>query len=168
MLWALAILALVILTAEPGARGLLLYGWWSVPAPESYRVPVESIERSSLRSSWGAPRSGNRTHKGIDISGPRGTAVVATTSGVVIRVGTNRLGGRIVWVFGRPLTRYYYAHLEDWHPELREGMWVEAGQVLGYVGDSGNARGTGTHLHFGMYPFWKAFYPVDPFPYLAD
>ena len=82
---------------------------------------------------------------------------------VTVRIGTtDPLGGNTVWVAGKPSTLYYYAHLDRFCAGLRVGDRVQAGEVLGFVGDTGNARGTPPHLHFGVYPLTHAFWPVDP------
>lgn len=133
------------------------------PAPTSLPVPVEGIEASRLADTWGASRSGGRTHEGIDIFAPLGTPVLSATRGLVVRKGWNRLGGRVVTVMGPGGQSHYYAHLDEFSsPE--EGDWVEAGTVLGYVGTSGNAAGTPPHLHYGIYEMGQA---RNPYPLLA-
>ena len=136
-------------------------------SPGVLEVPVHGVQRPSLHSSWGEPRSGHRRHAGIDIFARRGTPVVAAAEGIVVRIGTtDRLGGNTVWVAGKPSTLYYYAHLEGFRAGLRVGDHVAAGDVIGRVGNTGNARTTPPHLHFGMYPAARAFWPVDPTPML--
>ena len=136
-------------------------------SPGALEVPVHGVKRPSLRSSFGEPRSGHRKHAGIDIFARRGTPVVAAAEGLVVRIGTtDRLGGNTVWVAGKPSTLYYYAHLDRFAKGLRVGDHVERGDVVGYVGNSGNARTTPPHLHFGVYPAARAFWPVDPTPLL--
>jgi murein DD-endopeptidase MepM/ murein hydrolase activator NlpD len=82
---------------------------------------------------------------------------------VVVRVGQNRLGGNIVAVLGAAGRYYYYAHLDRYADGLETGQLVEAGQLLGHVGNSGNARGTPPHLHFGVY---SAAGAINPLPLL--
>lgn len=136
-------------------------------SPGALEVPVHGVKRPSLRSSFGEPRSGHRKHAGIDIFARRGTPVVAAAEGLVVRIGTtDRLGGNTVWVAGKPSTLYYYAHLDHFAKGLRVGDHVERGDLVGYVGNTGNARTTPPHLHFGMYPAARAFWPVDPAPLL--
>lgn len=98
--------------------------------------------------SWGYPRSGGRTHKGTDLMAAYNTELVAMTSGSV-RLNTHSLGGRQVYVYGDDGVTYYYAHLSKWPTGLRNGQRVNKGQTVGFVGDSGNAKGT-PHLHLGM------------------
>lgn len=133
------------------------------PMPAVLVVPVEEVGRGELQDSWGARRGEGRAHQGIDIFAPRHTQVLAATHGFVARRGWNRLGGRIVTVSGPGGYRHYYAHLEAWDlPEV--GDWVEAGQVLGYVGTSGNAAGTPPHLHYGIYALSGE--AINPYPLL--
>ena len=129
-------------------------------APQQLPSPVAHPVR--FVDTWGATRAAGRRHEGIDIFAPRGTPVVSTTRGFVTRVGTNRLGGQVVGVLGPGLEWHYYAHLDAFGP-IREGDMVQPGDVLGYVGDTGNARGTPPHLHYGLYAFGGA---INPFPLL--
>jgi murein DD-endopeptidase MepM/ murein hydrolase activator NlpD len=134
------------------------------PMPAVLPVPVEGVQPADLVDTWGAARSEGRTHEGIDIFAPRNTQVLSATHGIVARRGWNRLGGRTVTVMGPGGYHHYYAHLEAWDlPDV--GDWVEPGQVLGYVGTSGNAAGTPPHLHYGIYPLsGKA---INPYPLLS-
>ena len=132
--------------------------------PRSLPVPVKGVKRSGLVDTWGAARSGGRRHEGIDIFARRNTPVLSATSGIVLRSGWNRLGGRYIMVMGPGGYRHYYAHLEKFSGH-EEGDMVEVGDLIGYVGDSGNAKGTPTHLHYGMYKF--AGGAINPYPFLA-
>lgn len=97
--------------------------------------------------SWGFPRSGGRTHKGTDLISPYGTTLVAMKNGTV-RLNSHSLGGRQVYVYGDDGVTYYYAHLSKWASGLKTGQRVSKGQVIGYVGSTGNA--TTNVLHLGM------------------
>lgn len=133
--------------------------------PEALTVPVAGVSRAHLRSTFGAPRPGGRKHRGTDIFAPRGTPVVAAADGIVWKVGSNPLGGRVVWVFGEGAALYYYAHLDGWAPGLDEGQRVSRGALLGFVGTTGNAATTPPHLHFGIYPLrFPRFGVIDPVP----
>jgi murein DD-endopeptidase MepM/ murein hydrolase activator NlpD len=157
------VLLLGVLVTHRTAWALVRYA----RSPSSLTMPVQGVARAGLRSSWGEPRSGHRSHQGIDIFARRGTPVVAAAAGEVVRVGTtDRLGGNTVWVAGQGAVLYYYAHLDQHRPGLHVGERVEPGTVLGRVGTTGNARGTPPHLHFGMYPLSRALWPVDPTPFL--
>ncbi|MFQ5947285.1 MAG: murein hydrolase activator EnvC family protein [Acidimicrobiia bacterium] len=115
----------------------------------------------SFINDWGFPRSGGRTHKGTDLFAPRGTDLVAVGDGVV-STGTGRLGGITTWLRADHGVSYYYAHLDGYAPGIGEGTRVTRGQVVGYVGDTGNARGGAYHLHFGIYPGGNS--AVNPYP----
>jgi murein DD-endopeptidase MepM/ murein hydrolase activator NlpD len=136
--------------------------------PTRLTVPVQGVGRRSLHSSWGEPRSGHRRHQGIDIFARRGTPVVAAAGGEVVRIGHDRLGGNVVWVAGEGARLYYYAHLSQFRDGLHVGEQVRAGEALGSVGNTGNARDTPPHLHFGIYPAVRVFSPVDPALALRD
>lgn len=124
--------------------------------------------RRWFSDTWGAPRMPGtqyaHPHQGTDIFAEEGTPLVACERGVVIRIGTDLLGGTKLWLVGASGTRYYYAHLSGFAPDLHDGMAVEAGQLVGYVGNTGNARTTPPHLHFQMHPNGGA--PVNPYPLL--
>lgn len=120
-------------------------------APDALPVPVRGVEARRIADTWGGPRSGGRKHEGVDIFAPRGTPVTSTTRGVVARTGDYGLGGRQVWIIGPGGERHYYAHLERIAPDIARFALVEPGTLIGHVGDSGNARGTPTHLHYGIY-----------------
>ncbi len=142
--------------------------WWlaTAPAPSRYVVPVSGVGVGRLQPSFGAPRSDGRRHQGIDIFAPRGTPVVAAADGVVVGTMPNRLGGTVVWVLGAGRRLYYYAHLHRLDEATRVGRIVAAGDALGAVGTTGNARGGPPHLHFGVYRA-GARGAVDPYPLLA-
>lgn len=118
------------------------------------------LPEQGLVDTWGAARSQGRTHEGIDIFAPRGTPIQSTTQGIVSKVGNNNLGGRVVVVVGPGGAGHYYAHLED-YADIAVNDWVNAGDIIGYVGDSGNAKGTPPHLHYGIYINGRA---VNPYP----
>lgn len=126
--------------------------------------PVEGYDTGAIQSLFGAERdAGRREHHGVDIFAPRGTAVLAASDGVVSRVGDQRLGGRVVWVRDeRRGTSQYYAHLD--RQLVERGQRVRAGDTLGLVGNTGNARTTPPHLHFGLYVRRRG--PIDPYHFL--
>ncbi|MEP7208205.1 MAG: M23 family metallopeptidase [Casimicrobiaceae bacterium] len=136
---------------------------WFEPAPTALPVPVAGLEARQARDSWGAPRSGGRRHEGIDLFAPRGRAVIATTHGIVWRTGRDPLGGNVVFVLGPGRQLHYYAHL-DRAATLARGARVEQRSVLGYVGDSGNAKGGPPHLHYGIYAMGGG--ALNPYPLL--
>ncbi|HLV11739.1 MAG TPA: M23 family metallopeptidase [Trueperaceae bacterium] len=137
----------------------------------SLLTPVAGVSVAQIAHTFGAPRW-DRSHEGIDIFAPRWTPVIAAASGWVYRITDQTLGGLSVTVIGDGGVRYYYTHLEAVNEELREGQYVDVGHELGYVGNDGNAAGTPTHLHFGVYVGeeddlceWNA---IDPLPLLID
>lgn len=112
----------------------------------------------SFADTWGAPRSGGRSHEGVDMMAPGGTPLVAVESGAAT-FKTNRLGGNAVWITGSSGTKYYYAHLSAWEGSSRS---VSQGEVIGYVGATGNT--SVNHLHFEVHPFGGP--AVNPYPYV--
>jgi murein DD-endopeptidase MepM/ murein hydrolase activator NlpD len=134
----------------------------ALPAPVTLPVPVAGVRPRALADTWGGARSEGRRHEGIDIFAARGTPVLSSTEGMVLRVGTNRLGGQVVWVLGPGGQRHYYAHL-DRYGDVHAGQRVWPGSVLGYVGNTGNAARTPPHLHYGIYTGRGA---VNPYPFL--
>jgi peptidoglycan LD-endopeptidase LytH len=160
VLGAAGLWLLMLLVTHPTAWALLR---WSA-SPKEMIVPVSGVTPSSLTGSFGAPRSEHRKHAGIDIFARRGTRVLAAAPGKVIRVGHNRLGGKVVWVAGAGAQLYYYAHLDQF--SVQRGDTVQAGDPIGRVGNTGNAATTPPHLHFAIYPLRRAFRPVDPAPIL--
>lgn len=114
-------------------------------------MPVAGVRSSQLVDSWGAPRDGGkRRHRGIDIFAPKGTEIYSVADGVITFIGEQPLGGRCLWVSTEDGLAFYYAHLDRWAPGIYEGMEVKAGTVLGYVGNTGNARTTPAHLHLSI------------------
>jgi murein DD-endopeptidase MepM/ murein hydrolase activator NlpD len=120
----------------------------SVEVGGSLGFPVEGHDHASIRSFWGDWRSGGRTHRGVDIFAPRGTPVLAATNGTVRSTRPNNLGGKVVWLRDELGRSQYYAHLDS--QVVRRGDRIQAGDTLGFVGNTGNARTTPPHLHFGI------------------
>ena len=162
--------AVLLILAAFLAEAPLRLAWYSarlaaMPPPQFLAMPVEGVRPAALRDTWHAPRgNGSRRHEGLDIFAPRGRPVLSATEGLVMRVGNNRLGGQVVWVLGPGGQRHYYAHL-DRFGAFRAGQRVAAGSILGYVGNTGNARGTPPHLHYGIYTAAGA---VSPYPLLMQ
>src|SRR5205814_2987352 len=127
------------------------------------RMPVVGVTSRNLDDSWHAPRDGGRVHKGIDIFAPRGTEVVAVADGIVSYIGDQRLGGHCIWLTTENGASFYYAHLDRWASGLYEGMEVQSGDLIGYVGNTGNAAHTPSHLHFAVN---QSDEMVNPYPLL--
>ena len=127
-------------------------------ATPGFQCPV--LGGASFINTWGAPRSGGRTHKGVDMFNSRNTPLVAVVDGTV-RFSSNRLGGVSTHVYSDDGITYYYAHLESHPTNISSGQRVSAGTIVGYLGSSGNARFTSPHVHFEIRPNGVA---VNPYP----
>ena len=121
-------------------------------------------KRSNVGSFWGDDRDGGkRKHRGIDIFAKKGTPVVAICDGVIVSRGNTPRGGKTLWMqtSSYALT-IYYAHLDE--QRVKVGQFVKKGEIIGTVGNTGNARTTPPHLHFGMYTWLGG--AINPFPYV--
>lgn len=128
-------------------------------------MPVVGVAPYDLYNSWGQPRDGGRRkHRGIDIFAPKGTAVVAVANGIISYIGEQPKGGQCLWLTTESGASFYYAHLDRWAAGLYEGMEVQTGDLLGYVGNTGNAKSTPPHLHFGINENDEM---VNPYPILT-
>ena len=125
-----------------------------------YACPVEPPY--SYVDTWGASRSTGRHHEGTDIMAPHGAKELAYTDGVIASEHTNSLGGIVLWLNGDDGNEYYYAHLSGY--AVPQGTRVRAGQHIAYVGNTGDARYTASHLHFEVHPGGGA--AVNPYPYV--
>lgn len=135
----------------------------TIQAVPALYFPVQAKDKTAIGSFFGDPRDGGRRlHHGIDIFASRHTPILAPTDGFIRFAGERGLGGRVVWMRDRQRNMtLYFAHLETIFVE--DNDWVEAGDTLGTVGNSGNARTTPPHLHFGIYQNG----PVDPYFFVA-
>jgi len=135
-------------------------------------VPVAGRYPGDVADTFAAGRSGGRRHNASDIMAPRGTLVISADDGVIRRLSSNALGGTTIYATD-PAERfvYYYAHLDGYAPGLRVGQRVQRGDILGYVGTTGNAPPTAPHLHFQIMRLldrdrlWDGI-PIDPRPFL--
>lgn len=159
-------LPFIIEKTAPQARSFIMAKWQHLSllqqALPQYNSLPNPLPKRHLTDTWGGARSEGRSHEGIDIFAPRGTPIRATTAGVVRKVGDDRLGGRVVIIIGPGGAGHYYAHLES-YADISPNDWVDAGDIIGYVGDSGNAKGTPPHVHYGIYINGSA---VNPYPLL--
>lgn len=112
--------------------------------------------------SWGAPRSGGRTHEGVDMIAARGTPIAAIYSGVIQRATTSSLGGITLWLLSDAGDEFYYAHMDGYADGITTGVRVSEGQIIGYNGSTGNAPDYLPHLHFEYQPGGGS--PVNPYP----
>ena len=133
-------------------------------------IPVAGATASRLQDTFDQSRDGERVHRALDILAPRGTPVLSADAGRILRIGTNALGGNIIYA-ADPLGRvvYYYAHLDGYRPGLIQGASVARGDTLGFVGTTGNAPKDAPHLHFQVMSmpldgkYWDGD-PINPYP----
>jgi hypothetical protein len=142
-----------------------LAGLYTKTPDKSLSMPIKDVTKSQIANTWHAPRGDDRLHEGQDIFAPKGTPVLSATTGYVVKIGEDNLGGHTVSVVGDGGRKYYYAHLDAYASHLEVGDYVTRNTVLGYVGTTGNADGTPPHLHFGIYASDGA---IDPLPLLTD
>lgn len=151
-----------------GSGGLLASG-----SGGSLLIPVAGIKSAQLRDTYSQPRGEERMHEALDILAPIGTPVYAVADGRVAKLFNSKPGGLTIYQFD-PSERYsyYYAHLERYADSLKEGQQVKRGEIIGYVGATGNANPAAPHLHFAMYELgpeknWWQGKPVNPYPLLG-
>jgi len=137
-------------------------------------MPVQGYDAHKLRDNFDETRGGVRRHEALDIMAPRGTPVVAADDGVVAKLFRSAAGGITIYQFD-PAQQYayYYAHLDRYREGLREGEALKRGDVIGYVGTTGNAPENAPHLHFTIFELgsekkWWRGKAVNPYPYLAS
>lgn len=130
--------------------------------PKHLPVPVEGISRGKLVDTWGNARNQGRSHEGIDIMAKRGTPILSTTDGFISKITSYGAGGNSITIVGYALSQHYYAHL-DRFGSYKVGDPVKKGDVLGYVGSTGNA--STPHLHYSIY-LSPSRVATNPYPYL--
>lgn len=135
-------------------------------------LPVQGIKREELRDTFNDMRGSSRRHEGLDVLAPRNTPVLAIEDGKIAKLFLSDAGGITIYQFDPTSSySYYYAHLERYADGLKEGDTVKRGQVLGYVGTTGNAPRDTPHLHFAIFKLgedkkWWQGTPVDPYSVL--
>jgi murein DD-endopeptidase MepM/ murein hydrolase activator NlpD len=136
-------------------------------------IPVEGIRPDQLTDTYNDLRGGKRPHEALDIMAPRGTPVRAAADGRIVKLFNSKPGGLTIYEFDPGETvAYYYAHLDRYAAGIREGMPVRQGDVIGYVGTTGNAPPDAPHLHFAMFRLgpekhWWQGTPVNPYPHFV-
>jgi len=135
-------------------------------------MPVDGVGRDDLRDTFSETRGSNRPHEALDIMAPRGTPVRAVRDGHIEKLFESDSGGLTIYQFDPGATyAYYYAHLDRYAAGLSEKQPVEAGDLLGYVGSTGNASADAPHLHFAIFrltperQWWKG-QAINPYPLL--
>ncbi|MEA2325491.1 MAG: peptidoglycan LD-endopeptidase LytH, partial [Thermoanaerobaculia bacterium] len=148
-------------------------GDWRRRSPDLL-IPVVGVQASDLKDSYEQPRGAmTRTHHAIDILAPRGTPVLAAVDGTIRKLFDSRAGGITIYEFDVANERsYYYAHLDSYADDVIEGMRVRQGDVIGYVGTTGNAPANTPHLHFAITILppdkaWSKGEAIDPYPILV-
>ncbi|MDQ3287252.1 MAG: peptidoglycan DD-metalloendopeptidase family protein [Pseudomonadota bacterium] len=145
----------------------------AVPGPSGLVVPVQGILPGQLSNTFQDARSGGRVHNALDIMAPKGTPVLAVADGRVEKLFDSEQGGLTLYQFDPAGNyAYYYAHLDSYAPGVAEGKSLRRGEVIGYVGSTGNATPEAPHLHFAVFllgpekQWWKGT-AINPYPLLA-
>jgi len=166
LLATIACLATGVAVADEGEIAQVL-------ASRHLMIPVPGVSRAALRDTF-TERRGLAAHEALDIAAPRGTRVVAVDDGRVVKLFLSVPGGRTVYQFDPAGNfAYYYAHLDAYAEGVHEGMNVKRGDVLGYVGTTGNAPAEAPHLHFAIFRLgpekhWWQGDAVNPYPVLNE
>ncbi|MES2018470.1 MAG: M23 family metallopeptidase [Pseudomonadota bacterium] len=137
-------------------------------------LPVEGVKYSQLSDNFDQPRGAERHHEALDIMAPAGAKVYAVSDGKVAKLFNSKPGGLTIYQFD-PTEKfaYYYAHLERYADNLKEGATIKRGELIGYVGSTGNASPAAPHLHFAVVAltpekqWWKGT-PINPYPLIAE
>jgi len=137
-------------------------------------IPVEGVDAGDLRDTFDALRPGGRLHRAIDIIAPRGTPVLAAADGEIIRLSHNKRGGNTIYQMDADKKLvFYYAHLDRYADDIIPGDYARQGDVIGYVGNTGNAGAGNCHLHFSIWAvtdpkqYWKGD-NINPYPILRE
>jgi len=142
--------------------------------PSKLLVPVKGIKAAQLTDTFYQPRGTQRQHEALDIMAPTGTPVIAVADGKVVKLFQSKPGGLTVYQFDpSEQYAYYYAHLDRYADGIKEGMEIKRGDLIGYVGVTGNSDPNAPHLHFAVVSltpekqWWKGT-PLNPFPLMSD
>lgn len=137
-------------------------------------IPVDGVKASELADTFEQSRGSERRHEALDILAPRGTRVFAVADGKVVKLFNSVAGGITLYQFdATEKYAYYYAHLDSYAPAVVEGTWLKRGDLLGYVGSTGNASPAAPHLHFAIFELtpekkWWQGRPINPYPLLRQ
>tara|TARA_R110000782_G_scaffold49573_4_gene107802 strand:- start:872 stop:1531 length:660 start_codon:yes stop_codon:yes gene_type:complete len=146
---SISIVALILLVQKEPANAQVETDF---AAPPPLTVPVEGLRAQDLNDNYEQPRGDGRVHEALDIMAPTGTPVVAVEDGTIVKLFNSVPGGLTVYQYDPSRERvYYYAHLHRYATHLKEGQAVRGGDVIGYVGSSGNADPLAPHLHFSIF-----------------
>jgi peptidoglycan LD-endopeptidase LytH len=143
------------------------------PATGTLLIPVAGVAAGQLTDTFNEARDGTRRHEALDIMAARGTPVLAASDGTVAKLFNSVPGGLTIYEFDPTQTSaYYYAHLDHYAPGVAEGKTLKRGDVIAYVGSTGNASENAPHLHFAIFvlgpekQWWKGT-AIDPYPLLT-
>ncbi len=157
----------------PTAAAVTVSDVAALPLASQLLIPVAGIHASALIDTYNEARGLERHHEAIDIPAPTGTQVFAVADGTIAKLFNSKPGGLTVYQFDTSATfAYYYAHLDRYAADIKEGMSLKRGDLVGYVGTSGNADPGTPHLHFAMFAlgpekqWWKGS-PINPYPLLG-
>lgn len=146
----------------------------NVKLAEKLLIPVAGIKAGQLRDTFDQIRGPERRHEAIDIMAPTGTKVFAVADGKVVKLFNSKQGGLTAYQFdATEKYAFYYAHLDQYAPGFSEGSMLKRGDLIGYVGYTGNANPSAPHLHFAIFElgpekqWWKGA-PINPFPLFQD
>jgi len=155
-------------TDTSGTGGLVASG-----SGTSLLIPVAGVKSAQIQDTYNQPRGSERMHEALDILAPIGTPVYAVADGKIAKLFTSKPGGLTIYQFD-PSEKYsyYYAHLDHYATALKEGQQVKRGDLIGYVGTTGNADPAAPHLHFAMFELgpeknWWQGKPINPYPLLG-
>ena len=146
-----------------------------IPAPQNNAllIPVSGVQRNQLADTFNDARGGGRVHDAMDIMAPKGTPVLAVADGKIAKLFNSKQGGLTIYQFDTAeVHAYYYAHLDSYAPDIKEGDLIMRGDVIGYVGSTGNANPAGPHLHFAIFVLgpekkWWQGTAINPYPLLG-
>lgn len=145
----------------------------AVPIADQLLIPVAGISVGALKDTFNEARGTERRHEAIDLLAPKGTQVFAVADGKIVKLFNSKPGGLTIYQFDTSEKfAYYYAHLDRYAPDVKEGMTLKRGDLVGYVGTSGNADPQTPHLHFATFAlgpekqWWKGS-PINPYPLLG-
>jgi len=151
----------------PGADPLAAF-------PTRLLVPVKGVKAAQLTDTYDQARGEQRQHEALDIMAPKGTPVIAVADGKVVKLFQSKPGGLTVYQFDpSEQYAYYYAHLDRYADGIKEGMEIKRGDLVGYVGVTGNSDPNAPHLHFAVVALtpekqWWTGTPLNPFPLMSD
>ena len=165
--------AQIPLSPDPTPAALVATAHADQPRNGALLVPVLGVKAVQLSDTFNETRGGKRRHEALDIVAPRGTPVIAADDGRIVKLFTSIPGGLTIYQFDpSEKLAYYYAHLEGYAADVTEGRQVKRGEVIGYVGTTGNANPATPHLHFAIFElgpekrWWKGT-AINPYPLLG-